>query len=302
MVNLLQRMNSGALVNEATTILKNAHVNDNSDRMLDQDNIIMPEEDDASTSESEASTDGSEHCEWDSHQLKQVNCEDEFKDTEFEDLVASSNHDGMNTRWREICQRIRVDTGLDKEKQPQLWEVLERYQDVFAWNKGELGCCTIGEHFVDTQGFPPCRVSPSRLCYWEEAEVKRHIDVLVDLGKMKPSNSEYACRRKRPHYYDKQQQLELVLAAQRLFESGEHDLNSVDPDEEDECGANSRNNDIWDDVTCMDLLQGGMLPATVDLVESKRARKRILNYHWQGQSLDNYITVYAEDEVDCQHP
>jgi hypothetical protein len=100
----------------------------------------------------------------------------------------------MNTRWREICQRIRVDTGLDKEKQPQLWEVLERYQDVFAWNKGELGCCTIGEHFVDTQGFPPCRVSPSRLCYWEEAEVKRHIDVLVDLGKMKPSNSEYACR------------------------------------------------------------------------------------------------------------
>jgi hypothetical protein len=70
-----------------------------------------------------------------------------------------------------------------------------------------------------------------------------------------------------------------VLAAQRLFESGEHDLNSIDPDEEDECGTDSRN-DIWEDVTCMDLLQGGMLPATVDLVESKRTRKRILNYHW----------------------
>ncbi len=70
-----------------------------------------------------------------------------------------------------------------------------------------------------------------------------------------------------------------MLAAQWFFESGEHDLNSVDPDEEDECGADSRNNDIWEDVTCMDLLQGGMLPATVDLVESKRARKRILNYH-----------------------
>ncbi len=38
-------------------------------------------------------------------------------------------------------------------------------------------------------------------------------------------------------------------------------------------------------MTCMDLLQGGMLPAIVDPVESKRARKRILNYHWQGQSL-----------------
>jgi hypothetical protein len=47
---------------------------------------------------------------------------------------------------------------------------------------------------VDTQGFPPCKASPGRLSYWEEAEVKRQIDVLVDLGKMKPSSSEYACR------------------------------------------------------------------------------------------------------------
>ncbi|CAM6078671.1 unnamed protein product [Sphagnum tenellum] len=194
------------------TILKNAHVNDNSDWMPDQDSIIMLEENDASTLESEAGTDGSAHCEWDSHQLKQVNCEDEFKDIELEDLVqskgpreilqvilqeqvdrfmeeeitnaddyadwlrwvsdaeqsgqamyesrhdatiplslqqpsqghtssipallqvlqtkdgnpdfkptkevASFNHDGMNTRWREIYQRIRVDTGLDKVRQP----------------------------------------------------------------------------------------------------------------------------------------------------------------------------------------
>ncbi len=47
---------------------------------------------------------------------------------------------------------------------------------------------------MDTQGFPPCRTSPSRLSYWEEAEVKRQIDVLVELGKMKPNSSEYACR------------------------------------------------------------------------------------------------------------
>jgi hypothetical protein len=47
---------------------------------------------------------------------------------------------------------------------------------------------------VDTQGFPPCKASPGRLSYWEEAEMKRQIDVLVNLGKMKPSNFEYACR------------------------------------------------------------------------------------------------------------
>jgi hypothetical protein len=75
-----------------------------------------------------------------------------------------------------------------------LWGVLERYRDVFAWNKGEFGCCTVGEHSIDTQGFVPCRATPGRLSYWEEAEVKRQIDVLVGLGKMKSSNSEYACR------------------------------------------------------------------------------------------------------------
>ncbi|CAM6021182.1 unnamed protein product [Sphagnum balticum] len=49
----------------------------------------MPEADDASTSKLEFHTDGSEHCEWDSHQLKQIVCEDEFKDIELEDLVKS---------------------------------------------------------------------------------------------------------------------------------------------------------------------------------------------------------------------
>ncbi|CAK9870105.1 unnamed protein product [Sphagnum jensenii] len=96
---------------------------------------------------------------------------------------------------------------------------------------------------------------------------------------MQDSNARVVLQRKRPHYYNKQQQLELVLATQQLFESSEHDLNFVDPDKKDECGADSRNNDIWEDVTCMDLLQRGMLLATIDPVESKRARKRILNYH-----------------------
>jgi hypothetical protein len=92
-------------------------------------------------------------------------------------------------------------------------------------------------------------------------------------------------KRRRPHYYDKQQQLELVLVAQELFESGEHDLISIGSDEEDKYGTDTRNNDICKDVTCMNLLQKGILPDTVDPVEFKRARKRILNYHWQDRSF-----------------
>jgi hypothetical protein len=79
-------------------------------------------------------------------------------------------------------------------KTQQLRHLQERFQDVFAWNKGEFKCCTIGEHAVDTQGFPPRKVSHGILSYWEEVELKRQIDVLVDLGKMRPSKSEYVCQ------------------------------------------------------------------------------------------------------------
>jgi hypothetical protein len=43
-----------------------------------------------------------------------------------------------------------IDLDLDVEKTQQLWHFLERFQDVFAWNKGELRCYTIGEHAIDT--------------------------------------------------------------------------------------------------------------------------------------------------------
>jgi len=92
-------------------------------------------------------------------------------------------------------------------------------------------------------------------------------------------------KRKRPQYYDRQQQLELALAAQQLFESGEHGLVSTGSNEEDEWGADTRHQDIWEDVPYLDLLQKGMLPDIVDYVEARRARKRMLNYHWQDQSL-----------------
>ncbi len=126
--------------------------------------------------------------------LQTIQMRDGNSDGSHIEQLTFANHCEMDTRWREICQRIRIDTSLEEEKQKQLWRVLEQYQDVFSWNKGELGCCTIREHFVDMQGFPPCKASPGRLSYWEEVEVKMQIDVLVELGKMKPSSSEYACQ------------------------------------------------------------------------------------------------------------
>ncbi len=83
---------------------------------------------------------------------------------------------------------------MNEEQQKKLWDLLEEFQEVLAWHKGELGQCSIGEHSIDTRRLPPCHMTPRRLFYWEETEVNRQIQTLVDLGKMRKSASEYICR------------------------------------------------------------------------------------------------------------
>ncbi len=117
--------------------------------------------------------------------------------------------------------------------------------------------------------FVPCEAEVAK-----GGELVQDDDVGVVLKRM-------VLKRKRPQYYDRQQQLELALVAQQLFESGEHDLVLTSSNEENEWGADMRHQDIWEDVPCLDLLQKGMLPDTVDYVEARRARKKVLNYHWQ---------------------
>jgi hypothetical protein len=102
---------------------------------------------------------------------------------------------------------------------------------------------------------------------------------------LKATDGKQALKREITRYYDKQQQLELVLAAQELFEFGDHKLGHTKPDEKETRGMDTRSIDIWKDATCLGLLKEDILLDTVDLEESKRARKRITNYYWKEQSF-----------------
>ncbi len=53
----------------------------------------------------------------------------------------------------DIRRTIRVDPNLDLQKSKQLWQLLDKFVNVFAWNKSKLGCCFMGEHYIETQGF-----------------------------------------------------------------------------------------------------------------------------------------------------
>jgi len=87
MVNLLQRMNSGALEQEVSTTWKDTHADRDSNWMPEQGQTIVTKEDDVYTSDFDDDTDSSGYYDSESNQLKQIDCEDEFEDADLEELV-----------------------------------------------------------------------------------------------------------------------------------------------------------------------------------------------------------------------
>jgi len=79
--------------------------------------------------------------------------------------------------------------------------------------------------------------------------------------------------------------LELALATQELSEFGVLKFSSIESNDEEDREMGMRCIDIWEDAICLGLLKEGILPDTIDLEESKRARKRASNYCWKEQRL-----------------
>lgn len=64
-------------------------------------------------------------------------------------MQKGSTYEYPTNRWVEIKSKIKLGNSLDEQARV-LWDLLEEFQDIFAWHKGELGHCTIGEHAIDT--------------------------------------------------------------------------------------------------------------------------------------------------------
>jgi hypothetical protein len=72
-------------------------------------------------------------------------------------------------------------------------------------------------------------------------------------------------RRGKTKYYDRKQQLELVLAAQALLEDdgqGTHDASSGG---EEAYAGDASKTDIWEDAVCPGLLKEGFILGAIDL-------------------------------------
>jgi hypothetical protein len=92
-------------------------------------------------------------------------------------------------------------------------------------------------------------------------------------------------KRGKTRYYDRKQQLELVLAAQGLLEGDGHENSDARSGGEEVYADDTSKTDIWEDAVCMGLLKEGFISDTVDLQESKRARKRATHYCWKDEKF-----------------
>ncbi|CAK9232001.1 unnamed protein product [Sphagnum troendelagicum] len=111
----------------------------------------------------------------------------------------------------------------------------------------------------------------------ELLDVVEDEDLEVDHGKQRHWKDQV-------RYYNKRQQLELVLAAQGLSEVRGSEINLTIVDEEDKCGGEMKCPDIWQDTTCLMFLREGMLPEMIEVEEGKRARKRAMSYVGRNRS------------------
>ncbi|CAM5999720.1 unnamed protein product [Sphagnum balticum] len=134
-----------------------------------------------------------------------------------------------DTRWEDICQKLRIDQNLDELKRSLLWTLLESQEE-------------------EDDSF-------------EEG---------AEAGVEEEARNSWSSKTKRVHkerktrYYDRKQQLELVLAAQELLGDDGHKTGDARLADDKACAEDTSKTNIWEDEVCLRLLREGIIPDTVD--------------------------------------
>ena len=108
---------------------------------------------------------------------------------------------GQDTKRRSLDHRSMCGKRLSSQRNQELVELLQEFEDVF-YTGGELGTVHVGvEHHIRLkEATAPIAHRPRRLSPQEEAEVRQEIDDLTKMGVVRQSNSPWAvpivCARK----------------------------------------------------------------------------------------------------------
>ncbi len=92
-----------------------------------------------------------------------------------------------------IQERISfTDSMLDGQKKQQLIDLIEQYQDVFAWDKMELGRTSAVKHHIDTGETIPIKQRPYRVPLAKRDEIAKQIDAIKEQGVVEESYSPWS--------------------------------------------------------------------------------------------------------------
>jgi hypothetical protein len=119
----------------------------------------------------------------------------------------------------------------------------------------------------------------------DSPEKGAEVAVGEEIRNLESSKNKQVMKRGKTRYYDRKQQLELVLAAQGLLEDDGHENSDARSGGEEVYADDTSKTEIWEDAVCMGLLKEGFIPDTVDLQEAKRAKKRAMQYCWRDEKL-----------------
>ena len=98
----------------------------------------------------------------------------------------------------ERVQKLMEDLDLqgldshDGEVRRQAYELFEEYQDIFALEPGEIGCCDLAEHRIRLNKDEPFKERYRPINPRHQEEVRDHIQKMLRAGAIKPSNSPWS--------------------------------------------------------------------------------------------------------------
>ena len=78
------------------------------------------------------------------------------------------------------------------ENREKALDILVEFHVVFALEDGEIGCTGVTEHHIEVTDPRPFKEQPLNIPEGLLQEVKDHLDHMLDVGAIKPSNSAWS--------------------------------------------------------------------------------------------------------------
>ena len=92
-------------------------------------------------------------------------------------------------RGEETYKDVNICAKLSRRQKKQVWELLEKYQDILTSNPGKT---SLGEHHIEVTTDQPVRTKAYPLPYAIRELIPKGVNEMLGMGIIEPSNSAYS--------------------------------------------------------------------------------------------------------------